>query len=270
MHKSEREKVKWTDITMMGATVIIAFWAGLQWWEMHGTGEQTGQLIAAANIEATAATQNVTAANRIARSSETNASAATTFASSAANINTGISRAVEQLKASAQNAERSIRAAQGEMRLEQRAWVGPEKFEILGNADDWSSVTVGLTIKNTGLTPAIRMSVFMWPMITDRPFPHTPPEPEVSDPFTGYGPLLPNSTQGGVWEFPLDKTKNSPYGSPAVARGDSFLYIYGKIKYYDVFDRQHTTHFCGMMQRFFNFTPVKPLLKTCKEYNDAD
>src|SRR5271169_442839 len=57
------KKVSLTDWITAASTFVIMCWAGLQWWEMHGAGEQTDRIIAADERVASAMESTVNQAN---------------------------------------------------------------------------------------------------------------------------------------------------------------------------------------------------------------
>jgi hypothetical protein len=120
------------------------------------TGVQTDKLIAAANIQAGAATQNVVSAQQ-------SAQAATDFAVQAAGINTQTEAAVRQFQRIAKDSEKALEANIEASRLDQRPWVGLQAVQCIGcttAADRSLSVQdlVGVIV-NTGKTPALEMVV---------------------------------------------------------------------------------------------------------------
>jgi len=81
--------------------------------------------------------------------------AADKFASSAGQIDSGITGAVGQLQSAAGSASKSINVTQQAIRLDQRAWVAVEKITVNSpTLEANKEFEVELTHKNTGKTPA--------------------------------------------------------------------------------------------------------------------
>ena len=50
----------------------------------------------------------------------------------------------------------------------------------------------------------------------------------------------------------------------AIKDGRKLMYMLGEIRYKDIFDKPHYTHFCGL------YLPKANLMQSCKEYNEAN
>lgn len=242
-------------------TAVIAFWAGLQWYEMHGSGKQADKLITAATKLADAARDQAQAAKDTANATGKQVDAANRFASSAEGINQGVAGAVIQLQAAAKNAKDSIEATQKAMRLDQRAWVGPvavSQFELKAGE---IIPTIVVTVRNSGKTPALAMTSittmqFVNPGQSFHPTLGKTATPQAIDVIQPNGELqLPSS---------LGMTKLNDAAIDRLRAGASILYVYGEVKYRDVFDAEHVSRFCMFVSRDLK------TLSSCDEYNEAN
>jgi len=87
-----------------------------------------------------------------------------------------------------------------------------------------------------------------------------------------YGPLNEGAMHSDTLLQPgmrliLNSTKNPTLSQTQidmVRSGDEIAYIFGKIRYYDIFGSEHHTTFCLQMNRDLQ------AVSSCKEYNSAD
>jgi hypothetical protein len=251
-------------------SIVVAVIAGFQWSVyrqqkqiMESSGQQTQQLIVAANIQADAAKRNATAAE--------------SFSTSAIKIQDRIRLAETDFSEIANNANKSLRATQESFRADQRAWMGVVYFKA--DISDTEVLTVGgsVVLKNMGKTPALHMSgrTLSITLSGQAPVPDFDQEYErfrkynerakTSNPsyadttkmnyFSGEehsaldhqlfpdGMLCPPGT-----EMKVTIMAGETFTKPELFRThSSVIYVLGKITYDDIFqNNKHTTKFCAM------------------------
>ena len=113
---------------------------------MESSGQQTQQLVDAANIQACAATKNAASADR--------------FAISADGINqhtadavSDFSRLAKASEDAASRASEAIKSTRESFQQDQRAWIGVSEFRTI-NFDEVNGVQVDVSLINSGKTPA--------------------------------------------------------------------------------------------------------------------
>ncbi|MEW6600932.1 MAG: hypothetical protein AB1499_08170 [Nitrospirota bacterium] len=175
---------------------------------------------------------------------------------------------------SAKQAKDALDATIDNFRLEQRAWVGVEGVLPPEYKDGNKKIYVksgqpmktGVTIKNTGKTPALKIqsivSMFYW--MSNHKFVPTfdkqvkgaeRPSTTVLQPGGTYILIAPPIPEEGVInEADIANITNSR----------QILYIAGKITYEDVFNRQHSTFFCMYL------TPTLTNFSHCNGHNEAN
>jgi hypothetical protein len=168
-----------------------------------------------------------------------------------------LARAMED---SVGQAKKSIDTTVSNFQLDQRAWVGPVSAEPLSIAAN-STFTVGVTVTNSGKTPALRMeSDFMAHLI-----PKTKPL------------IFPYLEQGGDMVRSIDTLEPgmrinlntvpitlSQQQLDVIKTQQGIFYFYGRVRYEDVFKRGHTTTFCLLLS-----SDMKGV-RSCHTYNAAD
>ena len=228
-------------IRLTWAAVIIAIVTGLifagQLYEMISGGTQTNKLVGYANTQANASSDQADAAQQ--------------FTDTAEDINGGISGAVDQLQAAAENAKASIKATQDALRLEQRAWVfvsGMELKPLVLN----DPLVVAYLIKNEGRTPAtMRKESRFFLTISFSPIDQLK-EPSGNPPFKG-GIVFPGIVYGPSLISSASMIGNPPHllGSNEIAAYNSkpptlWVYVFGRIAYTDAFGISRETSFCAV------------------------
>jgi len=187
------------------------------------------------------------------------------FADSADSIDTGIETAERDFAKMAGNSAASIKATQEAMRLDQRAWVG-----VLAQMDkpEVGKPLIGKAlITNSGKTFAVNMTM-QTHLATSRTKLDVLP---VIPPFHGgesIGLLIPNRPYESHVTFrdaagvPL---KSLQQDVDNLNTGGYYVYIFGEIRYSDVFNRPHETDFCWWRQGIeeLEFTQ-------CDKHNTAD
>lgn len=234
-------KQRWKQTTlsnklMVITTAIVAFWtffytivAVLQWQLMERSGEQT-----AFQIE-----KLITEANKIAESS----------------------RAVSK------QSENTLNTVIGNFRLEQRAWVGPilVKPPEYKNQDgklvyvkEGEPIKCGLVIKNSGNTPAKRVEYSIVVQTLKCPEEPTIKESTGKKDITLLQPNMTISTSyppiTGVSKMDIEKLEKE------IDR----LYMYGIVRYEDIFNIEHWTKFCLYL------SPNLTTFSLCQNNNETD
>ena len=233
----------------IAASAIIQLYTTIS--NNHSTADQTDKLITASRISASAALQNV--------------SAAQSFAASAQSINQEMKRTVQQLGIQAQELEASRQSSEinsaksldttiENFHQDQRAWIGTASVEP-GNFSPTTGFPLAITFANSGKTPAknVHFSVRSAYKSPERPHGPSPLEVALLEPTpandvppqgvlrevlaTGYpGAILSPDIVAGL----QDSTSN--YQNIVDAKG--FLFYYGTIEYDDVFGNLRHTNFC--------------------------
>lgn len=129
-----------------------------------------------------------------------------------------------------------------------------------------ATVDVEIHVKNLGATPAFDVMGLSWMTMAKWPLPKS---------FTFSGPSTgPAATSmippGGIAHYHTGTSRPlTTEELAAVERGDLRLYIYGQIRYTDVFGHAHWTNFChastSLGKQGFSTAMVK-----CDQNNDAD
>jgi hypothetical protein len=213
-------------VVIAGAGVLTFGAAFFQWLEMRGAGTQTNKIIAADE--------------RIAGAME----------EAIRQTNNALNTTVEQF------------------RLDQRAWLGVTRYNsstASGNESPYiepdKEVRFIAQFTNSGKTPAKTTE-------TDIAFQFLPkgvsPKPTFGQP----NPSRTRSTlvvQPGATHFIQSlPTKFSAPQIEAARQQQLILYVYGRILYQDVFDKQHSTEFCAYID------PRLIAFESCASYNNAD
>lgn len=162
----------------------------------------------------------------------------------------------------AQAAQDNVSAIREQMRQDQRAWVGTGDTTFVVNGT--SPFKVQTTIKNVGKTPALEAISKIYWVIKSRDTPLV-----LKDII--YGQWAKTMNNGTI--FPTQSLQIRSRASEIVPNQlsianalaeSSTLYIYGFIRYKDVFGRTHWTHFCYATAN--DMQSVAP----CDIYNDTD
>ncbi len=156
------------------------------------------------------------------------------------------------------NAKSTIGAAQEQMRLDQRAWVGATAINVV--AVEGQPLRFDILYTNSGKTIAREVSEQSnWKVAwTKDKFVATyPPGGPQS-----YGVLQPGAHVTSTAK--VDYTLNNATLS-GIKNGTVRAYVYGFLTYVDVFHRKHFSKFCGYVD-----PENTGLVTACKQYNDAD
>jgi hypothetical protein len=189
---------------------------------------QTADLVAAANIQAHAATG---------------------FAESAESMNKSIAAAVEKLKQQAEASERSAKTSeqsltnnQAALRLEQSPWLGVTK--VVEDPQQDGSLRIRILIKNVGKTPAFEVHSFL----AMREIPASEPPPSfVFDEKAAKGSalMLPNPPESDNISLQGSLPNNVVF---LYKSGTYHAYLGLAIWYRDYWGKNHKTQYCQYFQ----------------------
>lgn len=157
-------------------------------------------------------------------------------------------------------AVRALQTTRETMMLDERAWVGLSKTDSFTLAAD-APIQAQFVLANSGKSPALKITHLVRSRVLDAGQQFTPdylPQAEQS----AYV-LQPGATMAVGIQSPAAVPKDSING---VTTGKLVLYIYGRIWYRDIFDRQHESTFCSMMKPRNGV----PALVACPFYNTAN
>jgi hypothetical protein len=248
IRKSDRWMIILTAvITVATVANVIVFWL-----DSRETSKQIEKLIAQA-------TKQATAAGKQAANTETLAVATSDLATAAVNQVKELKGVVKATEASV-NAKESIRVTQDNIRLDQRAWVGPIAASIV-TLKEGTNTNVKIEFKNSGKTPAIKLEnrVGLVAYRSDTKFVprYDLPRVTIQDSISVVQPseqfLINAESHGVATERIIADIKNETI----------IYYIFGVLTYEDIFHQPHYTHFC-----FYVATSLKELTN-CSTYNDA-
>jgi hypothetical protein len=155
-------------------------------------------------------------------------------------------------------------------RLDQRAWVGPIEMGINDPPIRTGSRLVAtVVLTNSGKTPALHLYALTSIYVFSKDVVLTPRYKVDKTDQPSYSVLQPGMKEL-ITTLPVETVSGSGAGVLSsgdfedIQSGKYIVYVYGKITYRDVFQREHTTKFCGFLNR--NMTT----LRACKTYNEAD
>lgn len=243
----ELEHIRWAEkwmVRLTGALVVASLaslgTAILQWRSSENQGVDTHNLAVAAGKQSDAASDMATAAGD-------QVDAANNFSDSAEEINRGVTGAVDQLKAAASNAKASIDATKEAMRLDQRAWIGFNTFEI-NKFEPGVPLKASILLINTGRTPAGKVRAGIGELFYSASASHVELKAAIANGIRGVDirprPQPTISPQGGL---PLHLNTINPFPQDTYDRIRNRTYNYftlGRVEYLDVFGRPQWMTFC--------------------------
>jgi hypothetical protein len=132
------------------------------------------------------------------------------------------------------------------LRIDQRAWVAPAKWETVLATD--GALYPRVYFLNTGKTFALKYSAWLNFAFSLKDIPDSDDQRKT----TNFGVLPPN----GVGNISLIDSQISPQAVPLIKNGDT-VYFYGTIWYEDVFSKkQHWIQFCdGLGKDLATYSP---------------
>jgi hypothetical protein len=221
---------EFTNLVMALATVAIAVFTWLTYEVVSSGSEDTRRLITAAETQARAADKISGASDR--------------FTASTESVNEQTKEAVKQFRRAADASERNIRTIQRSSQEDRRAWLG-----ILVLTDlvikPGEEATGWVVAQNSGRTPALQVH-------TNASGESVPkdavPDLVYRNPPVGVASNSVVPPQGTLKFRVRSGTTATQDQVNAIKNGTSVLYIYGKIRYLDIFKRQHDTIFCFVVE----------------------
>jgi len=175
-------------------------------------------------------------------------------------------------ESSERNSTQTLEATIDQFHQDQRAWLGVVDSSVNFSQCDTSTPAghckVTLDIKNTGKTPALdikRASAFS----LSSPVMDSGPRP-------AYQNIIDNQIKAAQGERSLApgntttmiSDDNGNYVAPKwdkIAAQKLFVEIYGRLNYFDIFGRKHSTLFC-----YYIIDPSTKLTASCEKYNEMN
>ncbi len=158
----------------------------------------------------------------------------------ARSMNESVKKAEQNNREIAQNAQDAMNAAQGQMRLDERAWVVLRGIGPAPALDQpWN---LSATFTNTGKTPA--KNVEWWCTVETAKDEHSLAFRHAK--FENPALLAPNDQQACVLR-PLKTPKVTQAALDQLKNPQSGLFLYGAVIYTDVFNQSHWLTFCGKL-----------------------
>lgn len=182
-----------------------------------------------------------------------------------------IQKSANAAKDSADAASDSVTATQAAMRADQRGWIIPSYYPDPINPVLGQRLQEPLSFVNSGKTPVRNIRGIVYLKLLDN---HEVPEFGEPIKFGGNGVFVGQKFSVGLLFPNIPKNVNI---QGAVAKEpefsgyprDSYVALYGRITYYDVFGHEHWVHFCSLRPIPRASNPNDPRLN-CIEYNDVD
>jgi hypothetical protein len=202
--KEKDREANLADYLVVLLTTVIAFWAGMTWWEMHDAGTQTNRIIAADERLATA-------------------------------MENSVKEAGKSLDATIDNFHLDQRAWIGPNEMLPPPFMDGTRRVYMKEGEQ---VQWGVIITNTGKTPAKNVTQ----RTSYRSLPATA-EFTVRYPGAAQhvGVIEPNAK---VWAMPPTTERLMKTQVESYTTGVNKLYFYGTISYEDIFSKEHHTTFC--------------------------
>jgi hypothetical protein len=156
-------------------------------------------------------------------------------------------------KKAAEAAKSANTIATKTMRITQRAWVSPHLIHQIFNENQ--PLVVSTQFDNTGETPAIHVQTCEVAEIVE----NTRKDVDISCPerakSPGFDIVFPKGSLSRIANATGDggKTRIDPEGllrkplMTALRKGDKSVYVYGRVDYWDVFQKPHWATFCSTM-----------------------
>jgi hypothetical protein len=257
-----------TIINAAATIVYVSYFKG----SVEENSGQTGKLISAASVQASAATKIAKASSDFSTSAngiESHLGQAVIDFQTAAKDSTNAS------KIAAKNAETNIRNAQESFKQEQRAWVGLQNVGPVSGLTDTEPLKAQINFFNSGRTPA-RNVQFSAKFMTSPTAIAEPPKEGLDQllftpvqsipPQGGYHPILGADTLAQV------ASQSQRHGQEvlisqykAIKEKTLFLYFYGIVKYDDIFGNHRETQWC-----IFLANPDTREMGICDAFNDLN
>ena len=169
----------------------------------------------------------------------------------------------------AEAAKEAVKSTQTAMRLDQRAWLGIENIRPDPSIPQvGTALTVIVTFKNTGRTPARKMRGYTVVEPIDRN--SAPDFSYTNDQYFEAGTIAPGAVHGPGVPATIDKNTRQPIPLPqagfdVLQSGAQKMYVHGRIDYEDIFHVPHWLTFCAML-----IVPFNGHFGFCREHNETD
>lgn len=164
LHDPSRHRINWAEVITAGMTVVLATIAYLQLQVyrqqkriMESSGQQTDQLIVAAETQAHAANRNARSARRMSASAAEQANYAQQIADQTAAQAKATGELARQAARAAESSKAAAETAANQLELSERPWVnadigigGPFSFNVNGG-----NITLKFKLVNSGHSPAL-------------------------------------------------------------------------------------------------------------------
>lgn len=171
-------------------------------------------------------------------------------------------RLAKAMERSVSQGQEALNATIEQFRLDQRAWIGPNHMAIREmHAPD--PIVAEVTISNSGKTPAIKTNVVYVLHSSDKTLNINEYAKHPIEPAPPAKPLLTLFPGTSLLLIPQTGTTDEA-GIQSVANGRKYLYLFGRVEYYDVFNVKHETRFCSL------YDPRTKAFGPCDSYNFAD
>jgi hypothetical protein len=171
---------------------------------------------------------------------------------------------------SEESSKQAFQATIDNFHHEQRAWVGPIEMGINEPPIHVGSRLVAtIVLTNSGKTPALNVSTLAAIAFWDKRLP-VDPHFKIDNTDQPSNSVIQPGMKETITTLPISSPLNSGAGVVGtndlaeIESGESIVYVFGRITYRDVFQKEHRTTFCGFLNR--NLTT----LRACKTYNQAD
>jgi hypothetical protein len=146
-------------------------------------------------------------------------------------------KAAKAAKDAARISDDTLKFNEQSVRLDQRPWIGIDKFNVVKNGD---TLRFSAVIKNYGRTPALRV-------VDDHDMKVLPiPQGEFqTSPRFMFGTLVP----GGQFDLTWERVSLEGALAHDIREGNKGVYVFGKVWYDDVWGSHHYFEFCQIMQK---------------------
>jgi len=158
----------------------------------------------------------------------------------------------------------SVTIAKQTLQVSERAWLGPGQFTLTSDLTRGTQFAVRVSLRNTGRTPALNVSVRKQAVFSPIPLPEIP-EDFIFGKFEGFlskTTVFQGTNVGGYASIPLSKDEVKQ-----VLEGTAWVFIFVRAEYEDVFATTHKTHICQVYQPL---AQGRERLAYCDMYNYAD
>ena len=151
---------------------------------------------------------------------------------------------------------------QASLQLQNKPWIAMHNVNTDKTVDTKTEFGAYTTVENFGHSPAshvmtkVAMRVFCGRFPDDPPY---PPAPERRP----YGYLMPNESRASGWVSLGHVLTDQEIQN--IKSGACGLYMYGEVRYCDIFETSHYRHFCAKWH-----PETQRFSVTCDTYSDAD